>query len=204
MMKGAAMLPSKVDFYFYYDLTRLALRTILTQFNVTQSGSAIARDCAKLDFDGIPKQSAQTKQVDLASALLDVAGDFHGLYGEFIIASSGRDNDIEQTTRRSFQDITLELHEVEYLSNRRTRTQIGTWYYGEPNGQFLSKAGLQEEGEATGGPTTPAAVGGTVFYVYHVRNLLSDQISTCINCILNSAPAVHFRQQNVNEPDGKS
>ena len=144
-------LKNKVDYAFYYDLTRLTLNAISGWSNgsLIQSYSPL---CSSLT-EGVGGVS----DFPLEHVLFQETDDFHGKYGEFVIHSR-EDSDVEQVTRSNYQDEAWNVYKVEFIRNGRTMQKQGSWFYGEPAGSIISRA--YDEEEAGGGDASGAAASG--------------------------------------------
>lgn len=161
------MLEEKVDFYFYYDLLRMSLKPLLQLRNQSQWPDVPQPTCDVLINRREPIDADLSRSPDFEELLREEAKDFHGKYGEFVVATA-EENAIEPRNHswRHYQDIAHDMVEIEYMYDKRRRTKLGTWYFQEPVGEVITKA-ADEEGEGDEGDGGPAYTGIEVL-VFHV------------------------------------
>ncbi|KAI1287393.1 Glutamate receptor [Halotydeus destructor] len=141
------VLDKKVDMYFFYDLTRMAMKPVTSMFRT--GWPQVSANCDSLSATGTTDLEAASKP-DLLIQLEDEVKDFHGKYGEFVVVTSP-----EQTERRSllssYQDIVFDIAEINYLRDARKVKKVGKWFYEEPFGTVLFKSALGDDDDEEGG-----------------------------------------------------
>ena len=193
-------LNDKVDFFFAYDLTRLTLEAVTADSN----GLALRSYTPKCS--SLSESVGSHSDYPLEHVLFRTAQDFHGKYGEFVIASRDDAEDVNQVTRSNYQDTVMEMNRVEYLRDGRSIHKEGSWFYGEPAGSIISR-GYDEEASAGGEATAPGCSSpptgtfdGYTFVVYHVSRLKSMTLFSFPNpevgnSIRHSLPSTRTRSQ---------
>lgn len=145
----------KVDFYFFYDLTRLLVTSLLQSesmesFTFTKSSKTLPSSVGAVTIDSpqtskeilsqVEKKEVETtltsRTIDLMHIISIASQEFHGLFGEFVIGSKF---DPSGYSRYNYQDIRFELTEISYFKNKRYLSKLSSWFYGEPYGVLISR-----------------------------------------------------------------
>lgn len=177
-------LKDKVDFFFAYDLTRMTLQAIANTNSSADDGNRFALTSFRPKCSALTDSVTSRSDYPLEHVLFRTSRDFHGKYGEFVVASSDDAQDVSQVTRSNYQDMVMEINRVEYLRDGRTIQKEGSWFYGEPTGSIISRGYDEGDGDSSGGGgeasgpsgcsgvTAPAVkFDGYTFVVYHVSNI---------------------------------
>jgi hypothetical protein len=168
-------LRDKVDFFFGYDLSRMTLMAVTSHME-SHPLKSFTPVCSSLS-DSVGGRS----DYPLEHLMFLASQDFHGKYGEFVVASRDDANDVKQVTRSNYQDTEMEINRVEYLRDGRSIMREGSWFYDEPSGSIISRGYDSEGGSSGGGASSdgsengPCPTPGTqnkilTFVVYHVSH----------------------------------
>ncbi|RWS30328.1 glutamate receptor ionotropic: kainate 2-like protein, partial [Leptotrombidium deliense] len=150
-----------VDAYFYYDLTRLILKSVERSYEaVTWIPLKHLESCKNIE-----SHSSRLKHfegVNLRKSMEEEVEDFHGKFGEFVVNCEG--------SLESYQSVTLRLSRQVYRRDMKSR-KIAEWEYSEPSGNlFFTSA--DEDGDGEDKPLEEIPEDGILIQVILVCNYL--------------------------------